>query len=105
MKERPTYTPLTDLDRAAIACLGDVTFLPGSFDKRFAQHWSEMIDPLAPVNALKITEKQRIVLWRLVHRYRRKIRDKATVRLAAEIIGVPKEPTVTKAGWLKGMKR
>ena len=61
--------PATDEDKANIAKLVRCTFLPGSFDKRFARDIDSQL-----ANSCEITEKQRAYLVKLVHKYRRQIR-------------------------------
>ena len=61
--------PATDEDRANIAKLVRCTFLPASFDKRFARDLNSQL-----ANGGEITEKQRAYLVKLIHKYRRQIR-------------------------------
>ncbi len=55
-------------ERIAIESLAYCTFLPGSFNKRFAHNLNSY-----PEDKL-LTVKQRQTLWKLVNRYRRQIR-------------------------------
>jgi hypothetical protein len=71
---------MTDDERAAVAGLWRCTFLPGSWDKRFAR-------ALAQRDASKpLSDKQRDWLWRLVWKYRRQIPDARIVRVAQRYI-------------------
>lgn len=70
------FTPVTDLDRAAIAAInpGRVTFPVASPQKRFAR------DAQA---AKALTSKQRAFLWRIAWTYRRQISDESVLQEAA----------------------
>lgn len=61
----PVRRPLTAEEAQAIQALQRVTYLPGSWDKRFARDVSYLTT---------ITEKQAAQVRRLVHRYRRQIK-------------------------------
>ena len=60
---------MTD-ERLAIELLSGCTFLPGSWPKKFVRSLFA-----GPENQ-KITVKQRRWIWKLVHRYRRQIKNK-----------------------------
>lgn len=64
MSRKPARTPLTDDDKAIIAALSSVRFLPASSDKRFA--WDAQL-------LAEITERQREYLHKLRWKYRRQI--------------------------------
>jgi len=68
MKREPIWTPLTETDRLLVSRLRVCTFLPASFEKRFARDMGDISD-----NAGKLTEKQRTMLCALVWRFRRQI--------------------------------
>lgn len=89
-------SPLDDTDRLLIQNLRQCTFLPASFDKRFARNMGH----IAERTAGELTDRQRSCLNALVYRYRRQIPTpivaKAALRLAAEQaafrLGVLKAP-------------
>jgi hypothetical protein len=60
-----------DLESAAMRAIGpgNVTYLPGSFDKRFGRNMAA----LAEAEEYALSERQRWLLWRMVWRYRRQI--------------------------------
>ena len=62
---------MTDRGREAARALSACRFLPGSFDKRFAQSMAA----LAGKGDGALTEKQHRLLWKMVYRYRRQIPD------------------------------
>lgn len=62
----------TEDERKAVQCLKEqVTFPPGSWDKRFTRN----------LLTTSITEKESAQVWRLFHRYRRQIRHPEKNRL------------------------
>lgn len=69
---KPLYSPMTHLDRRAAKAISParVTYLPGSYDKRFA---AAMELEAAKADAM-ITDAQRNLLWSKVIRYRRQLR-------------------------------
>lgn len=69
--------PMTDQEKYAARCLARCTFLPGSYNKRFAR----AMEALAEDEDAGLTKRQRTNLWRLIYRYRRQIADD---RLVAE---------------------
>lgn len=77
LKTIKTRRKMTDDEIRAAVMLNQLTYLPGSSDKRFARsicgiaHTSQMI-----------TEAQVLYLWRMVYRYRRQISNKVLVTLA-----------------------
>lgn len=74
LKSEVTRRPLSSVEKAAASALwSDVTFLPGSWDKRFARNMAI---------AEEATELQVEWLWRLVYRYRRQVKDKDLVARA-----------------------
>lgn len=77
-------SPLDDTDRLLIQNLRLCSFLPASFDKRFARSMGH----IAERTAGELTDRQRSCLNALVYRYRRQIPApivaKAALRLAAE---------------------
>jgi hypothetical protein len=62
-----------DLERLAMAALSParITHLPASFNKRFGRDMAA----LAEAESYSLTDRQRWLLWRMVYRYRRQIRD------------------------------
>jgi len=62
------WQPVTDLERMAVNCLARCTFLPGTWNKRFARDIAQQV---AYTN--KITVRQRDTLWKLCRMYRRQI--------------------------------
>ena len=62
------------LERRAMKALGPgrVTYLPASFNKRFARS----MEQLAEQETYTLTDRQRWLLWRMVFRYRRQIGDR-----------------------------
>lgn len=73
--------PMTDDEKRAALALEKCTYLPGSFEKRFARDMAGIARGTA-----EITVKQRGWLWKQVHRYRRQIGDAELVRLAESLI-------------------
>lgn len=67
-KQPILYTEITAEDKKMIADLQFCTFLPASFDKKFARDMS---------GAEKISEKQREYLKKLHYKYRKQISIKA----------------------------
>lgn len=78
-KER---APMTKHERYAARCLWRCSFLPGSYNKRFAR----AMDALANEDDAVLTDNQRNNLWRLVYRYRRQITDDDLIRDAQKKI-------------------
>jgi len=70
---------MTDREKYAATRLVSCTFLPGSYNKRFAMdiYWMAK-------SGIEATEKQIANLWRLVYRYRRQIKDTELVAEAQE---------------------
>jgi hypothetical protein len=66
MSKRKPRLPITELERLMIQGLGYVTFLPGSFDKRFYR---------AIENDTWLTDKQGEYLRVIFEKYRRQIPD------------------------------
>ena len=62
-------TPMTDDDRRAAKALGGATYVPASYDKRFAH----AMYTLSSEPDAQITDKQRKLIWLKVVRYRRQI--------------------------------
>jgi hypothetical protein len=74
---------MTDDEREAVRCLASqVTYPPGSWDKRFARGMGTVAT---------ITEKEAAQVWRLFHRYRRQITHgrKADLLALAERLKAP----------------
>jgi len=71
MTDKPRR-PMTDAERQMALSLspGKVTYLPGSFDKRFARDMAALAMETEP----QITEKQAALLVEKIHRYRRQLR-------------------------------
>ena len=68
MSENPRH-PMTDEQRDMARALGQCSFLPGSWDKRFARDMAAMAeDPDAA-----LTRRQAETLMEVCHRYRRQI--------------------------------
>lgn len=65
-------------EKQAAQALAKCTYLPGSFEKRFARD----MDSIARGEHPTITAKQRVWLWKQVHRYRKQIKDKILIKLA-----------------------
>jgi uncharacterized protein (TIGR02996 family) len=61
---------LDDADRMAAVALEGCTMLPRSWDKRFLR---SVIQPVACEAVNELSPKQRKMLWRLAHKYRRQI--------------------------------
>lgn len=68
-------TPATADDLRAMTAIapGRVTYIPASFDKRFARDIG---------GHTALTEGQRMLLWRMVWRYRRQIVERDLVQMA-----------------------
>ena len=66
MSKRKPRLPITELERLMIQGLGYVTFLPGSFDKRFYR---------AIENDTWLTDPQKEYLKEIFKKYRRQIPD------------------------------
>ena len=83
-REPPPRSPLDDTDRLLIKHLRRCSFVPASYDKRFARSMGHIADQVAG----QLTARQRSCLSALVFRYRRQIDNavvaKAALRLAAE---------------------
>lgn len=60
---------MTELEFAAISALQFVTYLPGSWDKRFVR------DMASKPRDYELSEKQRDCLLEKLHRYRRQIKN------------------------------
>ncbi len=73
------YRPISERERYAAYRLSECTFLPASWDKRFAGSMAHI---------QLVTERQTHNLWRSVYRYRRQIGDKDLVAEAKERAGV-----------------
>ena len=60
-----------ELERRAMFALGRgaVSYLPASFDKRFARNMAALANHVD----YTLTDRQRWLLWRMVYRYRRQI--------------------------------
>lgn len=76
-------TPMTALEQDAARALGKCTYLPGSFEKRFARDMASHASSESP----QITERQRAWLWKQVYRYRKQIKDKDLIEQAARETG------------------
>lgn len=74
--------PITPYEIMAIAALDRCTYLPGSFEKRFARDMAALHKQADP----QITARQRAWLWKQVYRYRRQIKDAALIAFAQEMI-------------------
>lgn len=74
----PERFPMDDEEKQASQALCKCTYLPGSFEKRFARD----MDTLSKSPCPEITAKQRTWLWKQVYRYRKQIKDKKLVNLA-----------------------
>lgn len=83
-REPRPASPLDETDRLLIKHLRRCTFLPASFDKRFARTMGHIADRPAG----ELTDRQRSCLNSLAYRYRRQIPApivaKAALRLADE---------------------
>lgn len=83
-RETRRASPLDETDRLLIQNLRRCSFLPSSFDKRFARNVGHIADKTAG----ELTDRQRSCLNSLVYRYRRQIPAlivaKAALRLADE---------------------
>jgi len=73
--------PITPYDIMAIAALDRCTYLPGSFEKRFARDMAALYKQDNP----QITGRQRAWLWKQVYRYRRQIKDRELIAMAERI--------------------
>lgn len=78
LKMPPARRPITDIERKKIEHLNRCTFLPGSWDKRFARGLD---------GAEEITERQAVCLDKMVHRYRKQI----GADLSEGLIDIPPE--------------
>lgn len=77
-KAPKVYRAMTDDERRAALALSGPTYLPATPDKRFARD----ISGLAKQDDAQITDAQADYIWRMVHRYRRQIKDGALVAMA-----------------------
>ncbi len=78
--------PLTGLDEVAVASLYSCTFLPGSWNKRFARDvYNVVVDRREVLAMAWLTPKQYACLWRLCWRYRRQIKNAAVLAEAERI--------------------
>lgn len=78
---------MTDIEYAAIKELASCSFLPATFDKRIARKWLGM----AECDFLKpMTDKGRILLWKLVWKYRRQIQNEAVLSYMLAVSEHPK---------------
>lgn len=73
-----SITDVAEFNRRAACALKGVTFLPGSWDKRFARDMREAIEA-----GRDLTDKQQQALYNVVHRYRRQIIDRLVTEYAA----------------------
>lgn len=70
-------TDMTDDEREIAKAFGRITFLPGSYDKRFCktvQWMAGAIDAGVDCKNL-LTEKQHNLIYSMLHRYRKQIPD------------------------------
>ena len=72
MSKRKPRLPATEIELQMIRVLGSVTYLPGSFDKKFHQSIE---------NDTWLTEKQREYLLVIFEKYRRQITDYDTIAM------------------------
>jgi hypothetical protein len=71
MPRKPLWrTSFSDLEKAIIRALGNVTYLPGSSGKRFAR---VMNDIMLHRPERGVTYKQRIYLQNIAYRYRKQM--------------------------------
>ena len=63
--DKGEWVILTEIEKKCFSALSEVTFLPASFDKRFAR---------SVIGAVKLTEKQRNYAVFIFNKYRRQIR-------------------------------
>ena len=82
----------TPNDRRAIEMLSQCTFLPRSYDKRFAHSLVAMEQ-----NNEAMSDKQYAHLWRMVYRYRRQISKSSFVELAQVGLGL-----AALVEWMRG---
>lgn len=67
------FTPITDEESVAIKHLGEPTYPVASFHKRFARDIQ---------GATELSDKQRILIWSMVWRYRRQINNASLVAVS-----------------------
>ena len=72
MSKRKPRLPITEIEAMAINALGAVTFLPGSFDKKFYRSIE---------SDTWLTDKQREYLLVIFEKYRRQINDYDTIAM------------------------
>lgn len=79
---KPIRREMTEYEAEAVKCLGQVRYLPCSWDKRFARSLSGLTT---------ITDREAPQVWRLFKRYRRQIEhpDKARLLVLAEARSAP----------------
>ena len=70
---------MTETERRAFLALNGCTFLPGSYDKRFARSFSN------PPADYELSEKQRAFLWKLVWKYHRQISSDDLLDIAEDV--------------------
>lgn len=73
--------PLDAVDQAAVRALDSVTYLPASFNKRFARDIQACLAKPEPT----LTAKQYRLVWAFCWRYRRQIRDAVVLAVARKI--------------------
>lgn len=61
---------MTNDEKQAAILLGNCTFRPGSYDKRFVTYVYQLTKSTLPV---ELTDRQRRTLWKLFYTYRRQI--------------------------------
>ncbi len=76
---KAVFRAMTDIEARSAKALGRARFAPGTFDKRFARNVA------GQVTERLITDKQAVLMWELVHRYRRSIEDEELLEIAKKV--------------------
>jgi hypothetical protein len=77
---KAVFRPMIGVEIRAALALGACSFTPGCFDKRFSRGLAG-----EACTTKKITDKQAVLLWELVHRYRRQISDAELLDIAKAV--------------------
>jgi hypothetical protein len=77
---RAVFRPMIGAEIRAALALGACRFTPASFDKRFVRGLAGEAR-----TTKRITDKQAVLLWELVHRYRRQIEDEELLKIAKAV--------------------
>lgn len=90
---------MTEAQKTAIRLLSRCTFLPASYDKRFARNmgYALQAQEAEPNNSLPLTGKQDEYLFALVHKYRRQ-HGRCTCLLCLKPTGNPYQAELFEEG-------